>query len=168
MPRYTRALVDEDRQRRLEQQEAREREEKEIAALRATFERAASAWMERAVPRLEMLRELLPAAGRIEREKTGWKVAVIFPPSREFPVAASLTVEITPVNGFREGRIVVEPLLIPMLQGHPRASVRDLPADGPANGDLARLLDEGVVTFARAYLHVRDPDSPYRLCRFSE
>ena len=159
------ALVDEDRRRRVVQEAARQREEEELAALRAKFERAASAWMKRAVPRLEMLQELLPAEGAIERAESGWKVAVVYPPNHDFPVAASLTVEIAPVNGFRAGRITIEPLLIPMLQGHPNASAREFAADGPADGDLARFLDQGVVAFARAYLHVRDPESPYRLCR---
>ena len=158
------ALVDEDRRQRLEREVALEREQRELAELRSVFDDAAASWMEKVVPRLRMLLELLPAAGTMERADAGWKVTVTFPWSPDFPVVASLSVEITPVDRYRAGRIGIEPLLIPMLEGHPRASGREFEFGG-GTAELARFLDQGVLAFARSYLRVRDPESPYQRCR---
>ena len=158
------ALVAEDRRHRFAQDEAREREQEELSRLRMNFERAASSWMECVRPRLQMLVDQLPAVGHIERSATDWKVTATFPPSPEFPVVASLSVEITPVDRYRAGRVAIEPLLIPMLEGHPRPSTREFVL-GAGAAELAPFVDRGVLGFAGAYLQVRDPDSPYQRCR---
>lgn len=157
------ALVAEDRRQRFVRDEAREREEKEVARLRADFERAATAWMDCVVPRVQMLVELLPATGTVERSSTEWKVTATFPPSLQFPVVATLSIQITAVDHWRSGCVAIEPLLIPMLEGHPRPSTREFVLDA-GTAELAPFVDRGVLGFARAYLHVRDPDSPYQRC----
>ena len=160
-------LVEQDCQRRLEEAEAREREQQELAAMRAPFERAASEWMARAIPRLELLTAILPTSGVVERASAGWRACVSFASNDDFPVAASLTVTITPVDRCRAGRVEIEPLLIPMLQGHPGPMRREFDLGGPALLEIDRFLDQGMLAFARSYLRVRDPGSPYQSGRRS-
>lgn len=161
------ALVEEDRRQRRVQEGLREREQAELAALRAMFERTVAAWMERAEPRLRLLLDLLPSPGSIERAATGCRITAAFPPTPDFPVAASLSIEIVPVDRYRTARVVIEPLLIPMLQGHPEATMREFGLADADPAEIDRHVDRGVVAFARSYLHVRDPDSPYQACRRS-
>jgi hypothetical protein len=160
-------VIDEEGRRHLDREEARERERREVATLRAAFDRVASGWLEQVVPRLQMLVELLPTTGTVEWTNAGWCASASFPSNPEFPVVASLTIRIRPVDGYRAGRVEIEPLLIPMLQGHPSATAREFGLGAPAVSEISRFLDQGVVAFARAYLRVRDPESPYQTTRHS-
>jgi len=160
------ALVDQDRRRRLDEAEAEERERRVLATAHARFERAATDWMERLAPRLEMLLEVLPVSDA-ERTNGGGKSTLSIPWSREFPVAASLIVTIDPVDRDRVARVTIQPLLIPMLPGHPQPLTREFDLASPDLSGIDTFLDEGVLAFARAYLHVRDPESPYQTCRSS-
>ncbi len=158
-------LVEQDRRRRGEEAAIRARDDQELAIARARFERVAAAWMAALAPRLDLLVELLPGADACDRTIAGGKASVSLAASVEFPVAASLTVTIAPVDRCRVARVTIEPLLIPMLQGHPQPAICEFDLEGAVTPDIDRFLDEGVMTFARAYLHVRDPASPYQAGR---
>lgn len=162
------SVIDEEGRRHREREEARERERREVDTLRAAFDRVASGWLEQVVPRLQMLVELLPTTGTVEWTHSGWCASASFPSNSEFPVVASLTIRIRPVDGYRGAQVEIEPLLIPMLQGHPSAIAREFGLGGPVVSEISRFLDLGVVGFARAYLRVRDPESPYQTTRHSQ
>ena len=162
------ALLDEDTRCRDERQRAGDRERRELDKLRNTFEHTVRRWLvEWVVPRLEVLVESLPATGLVERSSASLSARATFPWNAEFPVAAALSITIAPTNHYREMRVEIEPQLIPMLRGHPEPTVRECEMSHLPSCELIGFIDHAIIAFARSYLDVRNPDSPYQRCRGS-
>lgn len=155
-------LLHEAAVRRAQERTQREEEMQESEPRRTRFELIASAWVSDLVlPRLRTLAQALPRAevdhdggGRSARLKLEW--------SLEYPVAASLTVSIAPDGRYDHALVHVQPLLIPMLVGHPSASCCEVEIDVKSAEPLARFLDDQFVIFAESYLRVRETESPYQ------
>lgn len=151
-----------------EERRASEAQMLRIAPLRARFERAAGLWLNDLVlTRLQALARLLPHGGHVYHTPGTLMASLKFPWSREMGGAAALNISISPSAGFERATMLVHPLLVPMLSGHPPASMRDFDVEGQDPHSLADFLDDGLVTFAEAYLRARDPSSPYQRESFS-
>lgn len=148
--------------RRAQEQTQREAEMKEVEPRRLHFEGIACTWVtELVLPRLRTLAQALPRSGDIEHV-TGSRAARLRVGSSEaYPVAASLTVSIAPDARYERASVHVQPLLIPMLVGHPSASCLEFAMDVADERALARFLDDQFMVFAESYVRIREPDSPY-------
>jgi YHS domain-containing protein len=156
------ALRDDEAKRRSDERSARAREMQDLETRRAKFERVVGGWLADIVlPRLKALAETLPHPGKVAPVSAAFHARVEFAWTEQFPVSASLTVSFMPDARFEHARMRVEPLLIPMLEGHPPAANGEYDLEPTAIRSLTGLLDREVLVFARSYLHVRDPDSPY-------
>src|SRR5512134_4020036 len=150
-------------ERRAQEQTQREAEMKEVEPRRLHFEEVACAWVtDIVIPRLAALAHALPNAGDVEHADGGSAARLMLGSSKEYPVAASLTVSIAPDARYERASVHVQPLLIPMLVGHPSASCCEFEIDAGDARPLARFLDDQCVVFAERYLRVREPDSPYQ------
>lgn len=157
------SLLGDALERRAREQAQREEEMKEVEPRRLHFQRTACAWVsDLVIPRLRALAQALPQAGGIEHVEGGCSARLKLVSSEEYPVAASLTVSITPDARYERASVHIQPLMIPMLVGHPNASCCDFATDVEDEQSLARFLDDQFVIFAERYLRVREPDSPYQ------
>ena len=155
-------LRDEEAKRRTDERSARAREMHDLEARRSRFERVVDGWVSDIVlPRLEALAESLPHPGPVAPTSAPFHARLEFAWTEQFPVSASLTVTITPDVRFDHAHVRVEPLLIPMLEGHPLAASGEYDLSPAAAQSLAKFVDHEILVFAKSYLHVRDPDSPY-------
>ena len=150
-------------ERRAQEHTLRKEAMQELEPRRIRFERIAAAWVnDLVVPRLRMLTQALPHAGDVEHVDGGYSARLKLASSEECPVAASLTVSIAPDARYERASVHVQPLLIPMLVGHPSASCCEFEIDVKDVEPLARFLDDQFVAFAESYLRVREPGSPYQ------
>jgi Cu+-exporting ATPase len=157
------SLLDDAARRRAQECAHREEEMQEFEPRRIRFEQIASAWVsDLVIPRLRMLAQALPQAGDVEHVGGGYSARLKLEWSKEYPVAASLTVSIAPDGRYDRASVHIQPLLIPMLVGHPAASCCEFDLDVEDPQPLARFLDDQLVVFAESYLRVREPDSPYQ------
>ena len=157
------SLLSDAAERRAQEQTQREEEMKEVEPRRLHFEAISCAWVtDIVVPRLHALAHALPKAGDVEHVDGGSAARLKLGTSEEYPVAASLTVSIAPDARYERASVHVQPLLIPMLAGHPSASCCECEIDGKDAATLARFLDDQFVVFAESYLRVREPDSPHQ------
>lgn len=155
-------LRDDEARRRADERAARAREMQDLESHRSRFERVVGGWLSFIMlPRLKALADTLPHAGKIAPVSAAFHARVEFGWTELFPVSASLTVSIMPDARYERARVRVEPLLIPMLEGHPAAASSEFDLDAGATRSLAQFLDREILVFATSYLHVRDPDSPY-------
>lgn len=157
------ALLGDAAERRGREQNQRDETMKETESRRIPFERTASGWVtDLVIPRLRTLGGVLPAKGDVEQVEGGCSARLMVGSSEEYPVAASLTVSIAPDVRYERAAVHVQPLLIPMLVGHPAASCSEFEIDPKSTGPLARFLDDQFMVFAESYLRVREPDSPHQ------
>jgi len=157
------SLLGDAAERRAQEQTQREEEMKEVEPRRLHFEQISCTWVtDSVIPRLRALAQALPKAAEIEHVDGGYSARLKLGSSEEYPVAASLTVSIAPDARYERASVHVQPLLIPMLVGHPSASCCELEIDTKDAAPLARFLDDQLVVFADCYLRVREPDSPYQ------
>lgn len=157
------ALLSDATARRAQEQRQREEEMREVEPRRIQFERTSGTWVtDLVIPRLRALARALPAAGDVDQVGGGSSARLKLASSEEYPVAASLTVSIVPDARYDHAAVHVQPLLIPMLVGHPSPSCCDFEIDLKDTQSLGRFLDDQFVVFAESYLRVREPDSPYR------
>lgn len=157
------SLLDDAAERRAQEQMRREAEMAEVEPRRLRFEQIACSWVnDLVIPRLRALARALPQAGDIEHVDGGRSARLSVGSSEAYPVAASLTVSIAPDARYERASVHVQPLLIPMLVGHPSASCCKFAIDTEDAQPLARFLDDQLMVFAESYLRVREPDSPYQ------
>jgi len=157
------SLLGDAAERRAQEQTQREEEMKVVEPRRLHFERTSCAWVtDLVIPRLRALAQALPQASGIEHVDGGCSARLKLGSSEEYPVAASLTVSIAPDARYERASVHVQPLLIPMLVGHPSASCCDCEIEAQDAAPLARFLDDQFVIFAESYLRVREPDSVYQ------
>ena len=157
------ALLGEVAERRAQEHRQRAEVMKEVEPRRRRFEQTAGAWMtELVLPRLQTLAGALSPTAGIEHGGGGLSALLNVGSSKEYPVAASLAVSITPSALYERASVEIKPLLIPMFVGHPSASCCEVDVNEAATEGLARFLDDGLVAFADSYFRVREPDSPYR------
>lgn len=157
------ALRDDAARRRAEARAQREEDMQTIEPRRIRYERIASAWVsDLVIPRLRTLAQALPQAGKVKDAAGGCSASLELGWSKEYPVAASLTILIAPDGRYDRASVHVKPLLIPMLAGHPASSCRECDLDVEDPRPLARFLDDQLVIFAESYLRVREPESPYQ------
>jgi YHS domain-containing protein len=157
------SLLEDSAQRRAQERTQRETDMQELEPRRIRFEQIAGAWLNDLVlPRLRALAQALPQAGDIEHVSGGRSARLKLGWSKEYPVGASLTVSITPNGRYDHASVHIQPLLIPMLVGHPSASCCEFKMDVEVAEPLAQFLDDQLVIFAESYLRVREPDSPHQ------
>lgn len=157
------SLLEDAAERRARERTQREREMQVLEPRRARFEDTAAKWMnDLIIPRLRTLAQALPQAGDVEHDGGEHYARLKFASSEEFPVAACLTVSIVPNARYERASVHVQPLLIPMLAGHPSASCCEIETDTTEAPSLAQFLDDQCVVFAESYLRVREPDSLYQ------
>ena len=157
------SLLSDAAERRAQEQTQREEEMKQVEPRRLHFEEISCAWVtDIVIPRLYALAHALPKAGDVEHVDGGRAARLKLGSSEEYPVAASLTVSIAPDTRYERASVHVQPLLIPMLVGHPSASCCDCEIEAEDAATLASFLDDQFMIFAESYLRVREPDSPYQ------
>src|SRR5689334_14326947 len=157
------SLLSDSAARRAQEYKRREEEMQEVEPRRINFERTSRAWVtDLVIPRLRALAQALPQSCEVEHVGGGSSARLKLASSDEYPVAASLTVSIAPDARYERASVHVQPLLIPMLAGHPSASCCDFVLDSDDVELLARFLDDQCVVFAESYLRVREPDSPHQ------
>ena len=149
--------------RRTVERLARASEMRELESVRSDFERAAREWVRTQVaPRLRVLAGASLQAEDVELARDGCSARVKFRRTDEYPVSASLTVSVVPNVRYEHAELRCEPILIPMFEGHPRATAYRCSWNG---GDLdlpVAHLDDAILAFVESYLRVRDRDSPYQ------
>jgi YHS domain-containing protein len=156
-------VVAESTRRRAVARAARALEMQELDARRRAFERIAGGWTtDLVVPRLHALSDALSQPGELEHVHGGCRARATLGHSKEFPVAASLTVTIEPGRSPRRARVHVEPRLIPMLVGHPPDATREFDLNLTDPTSLTGFLDGEIIVFVNHYLGVREPDSLYQ------
>jgi len=157
------SLLGDAAERRAQEQTQRKEAMQKEEPRRTRFEQTSCAWVtDLVIPRLRALAQALPQAGDVEHVGGGCSARLKLGSSEEYPAAASLTVSITPDARYERASVHIQPLLIPMLVGHPSASCCDFEIDARDAAPLARFLDDQFVVFAESYLRVREPDSPYQ------
>lgn len=157
------ALLRDTAERRAQEQTQRDEEMKEVEGRRIPFERIAAGWVtDLVIPRLRALGAALPPTGEVEQVEGGCSARLKLGSSEEYPVAASLAVSIAPDVRYERASVHVQPLLIPMLVGHPSAACCEFEIDPKCAETVARFLDDQFVVFAESYLRVREPDSPHQ------
>lgn len=162
------ALLEGASERRAQERRANEAEMLRIAPLRARFEGAASFWISDLVlPRLQALDRSLRSVGQVEHIPGMFTASLKVRWTRDTGVAASLSMSIAPGADFERATVSVQPMLVPMFAGHPLASTRDFEIETQDLQALEEFLDEGIVTFAGAYLRAGDSTSPYQRESFS-
>ncbi len=157
------SLLGEAAERRAQEGRRRDDVMRDVEPRRIRFEQAASAWMtDLVIPRLQTLAQALSLTAEVEHVGGGCSVLLKVGSSEAYPVAASLSVSITPNTSYEHASVHIKPLLIPMFVGHPAAACREFEVDVAAAELLARFLDDEFVVFADSYLRVREPSSPYQ------
>ena len=157
------SLLGDATERRNQEQVQREKAMQEEEPRRTRFEQTSFTWVnDLVIPRLRALAHALPDAGDVEHVDGGRFARLKLGSSEEYPVAASLTVSIAPDARYERASVHVQPLLIPMLVGHPSASCCECVIDADHTQRLARFLDDQFLVFAESYLRTREPDSPYQ------
>ena len=157
------SLLSDAAARRAQEHNQREEEMQQVEPRRLRFEQISCTWVtDIVIPRLRALAQALPKAGDVEHVGGAGAARLKLGSSEEYPVAASLTVSFAPDAHYERASVHVQPLLIPMLVGHPSASCCDFAIDVEDAQSLARFLDDQFVIFAESYLRVREPDSPYQ------
>jgi YHS domain-containing protein len=149
--------------RRAQERAEREAAMRELEPRRIHFERIASAWVsELVVPRLHTLALALQQAGDVQHTNGGCSACLKLGRSEKYPVMASLTVSITADSRYERASVQVRPTLSPMLVGHPTASRSEFDLNADAVHSLVQFLDDQLMAFAKSYLRVHEPDSPYQ------
>ncbi len=157
------ALRREAAERRAQEHTERDEVMREIEPRRMRFDKAASDWVtELVIPRFQALAEALSSTAEVEHVAGGCSACLKLGSSDEYPVAASLTVSITPNASYERAAVHIKPLLIPMFEGHRAPSCSEFEVGAKAVEPLVRFLDDEFVVFADTYLRVRDPGSPYQ------
>lgn len=157
------SLLGDVAERRAKEHTERDEAMKDVEARRIPFERTAFAWVtDLVIPRLRALGKALPPSGDVEQVEGGCSARLNVGSSEEYPVAASLTVSIAPDVRYEHATVHVQPLLIPMLVGHPAAACSEFELDPKSKELLARFLDDQFMVFAESYMRVREPDSPHQ------
>ena len=157
------SLVADAAERRAQERAQREEEMQELEPRRIRFERTSRAWVsDLVVPRLHSLALALQQTGDIEHVDGGSSACLKLDRSEKYPIAASLTVSITPDDRYNRASVHVRPALSPMLAGHPTTAHSEFELNADAGPSLVRFLEDQLVVFAESYLRVSEPDSPYQ------